>query len=84
MQRMEIQKNKRRFTGEVVSRGADKTAHVQVSRIKVHPKYGKRYTRHEKFPAHDPENRTKVGDKVIIEECRPISKTKRWAIVEIV
>ena len=84
MSTMEIQKNKQRFTGEVVSHGTDKTAHVLVASIKVHPKYGKRYTRHKKFPAHDPENRAKVGDRVVIEECRPISKTKRWAIVEIV
>ena len=81
---METTKDKRRFSGIVVSHGTDKTAHVIVERMAVHPKYGKRYTVRKKFPAHDAENRAKVGDRVIIEECRPLSKTKRWAIVEIV
>lgn len=81
---METTNKKRRFSGVVVSHGANKTAHVIVERTAVHPKYGKRYTQHRKFPAHDPENRAKVGDRVTIEECRPLSKAKRWAIIEIV
>lgn len=81
---METTHNKRRFSGIVVSRGTDKTAHVLVERTVVHPKYGKRYTVRKKFPVHDVENRAKVGDRVTIEECRPRSKTKRWVISEIV
>lgn len=74
---------KRRLTGIVVSTKGNKTAIVTVERLLVHPVYGKRYKRNKKFPVHDEENKTKVGDRVVFEECRPISKTKHWKIVEI-
>jgi len=72
---------KRKLTGEVISDKMNKTAVVKVERIKEHPKYKKRYKVHKKYKAHDEENEYKTGDRVIIEECRPISKDKRWKII---
>jgi small subunit ribosomal protein S17 len=73
---------KRTFQGIVVSNKMDKTAVVRVDRIKVHPKYKKRYKVSRRFKVHDPENKCKVGDKVAIVECRPLSREKRWKIIE--
>lgn len=75
-------KNKRKFQGTVVSHGMEKTAVVRVNRVKVHPKYGKRFRQSEKYKVHDEKNEYKVGDQVIFEECRPLSKEKRWRMVE--
>lgn len=75
-------KNKRKFKGVVVSHRMDKTAVVRVEEIKVHPKYGKRYKRSQKYKVHDEKNECKIGDKVNFEECRPLSKEKRWRIVK--
>lgn len=69
--------------GVVVSRSGSKTAVVKVVRLARHPLYGKVMRMHKKFHAHDEENKTKVGDKVRIVECRPLSRMKRWRIVEI-
>lgn len=80
----EEKKNKRRFEGVVVSHRMEKTAVVSVSRIKIHPKYGKRYRTSEKYKIHDEKNECKVNDKVVFEECRPISKEKRWRLIEII
>ncbi len=66
--------------GTVVSDKADKTAVVLVTRYKEHPKYKKRYKVSKRYKAHDEENKCKVGDKVFIQECKPISKDKRWRI----
>lgn len=77
-------KNKRRFQGVVVSHRMDKTAVVKVDRVKVHPKYGKRYRVSEKYKIHDEKNECKAGQEVIFEECRPISKEKRWRLIEVV
>ena len=60
----------------------DKTVVVKVERIKEHPKYRKRFKVHKKYKAHDEKNEYKVGDKVIIEECRPLSREKRWRVVK--
>ena len=70
--------------GVVVSDKMNKTIVVQVERKKPHPMYGKvvRYTR--KFHAHDERNEAKIGDTVRIEETRPLSKLKRWRLVEVV
>lgn len=76
--------DRRRFTGEVVGTKMDKTALVQVERTVIHPKYLKRYVRSNKFKVHDENNELKVGDKIIFEECRPLSKDKRWRLVSIV
>ena len=73
-------KNKRKFQGIVVSHRMDKTAVVKVDQIKVHPKYGKRYRTSERYKVHDEKNEYKVGDDVIFEECRPLSREKRWRI----
>ncbi len=71
-------------TGVVVSTAGDKTCVVQVSSRKRHPLYGKMMTHSTKFHAHDEENVCGVGDMVSIMETRPLSKLKRWRLVEIV
>lgn len=72
---------KRTLKGVVVSDKMDKTIVVLVEQLKQHPRYKKRYKIHKKYKAHDPENKHKVGDKVIIQESKPISKDKRWAVI---
>jgi small subunit ribosomal protein S17 len=70
--------------GEVVSNKMDKTISVLVYRMVRHAKYGKYLRRSSIFKAHDEKNQAKVGDVVRIYETRPLSKTKRWALSEIV
>ena len=72
---------KKRLQGVVISNKMDKTVVVEVERIKMHPKIKARYKIHKKFKAHDEKNEYKVGDKVIIEETKPLSKEKRWRVV---
>lgn len=72
---------RKRFVGEVVSDAMDKTVVVRVERITEHPLYKKKIRRSVKFKAHDEHNMCSVGDKVLIEETRPLSKTKRWRVV---
>ncbi len=79
----EEQKNRKEEIGFVVSDKMDKTVSVSVERKKQHPLYKRVITRHKKFKAHDEENECGEGDKVRIEETRPLSKTKRWRVVEI-
>jgi small subunit ribosomal protein S17 len=69
--------------GEVVSNKMDKTVVVAVENRSPHPKYGKIVVKTKKFKAHDEENRCKEGDRVRIQETRPLSKTKRWVVAEI-
>lgn len=76
------QKIKRRLSGTVVSDKMQKTVVVEVVRFKAHPKYKKRYRISKKYKAHDGKGEHHAGDKVIIEECRPLSKDKRWRVVE--
>ncbi|MGB9668181.1 MAG: 30S ribosomal protein S17 [Thermosulfidibacteraceae bacterium] len=71
------------FVGEVVSDKMDKTVVIKVERTLRHPLYGKVVKRRKKFYAHDERNACKVGDIVKIVETRPISKLKRWIVVEI-
>jgi small subunit ribosomal protein S17 len=71
-------------TGFVVSDKMQKTVVVLIERRVPHPVYGKMVTRSKKFKAHDEENSAKVGDLVRIMETRPLSKDKRWRVVEIV
>jgi len=71
----------RKIEGVVVSDKMQKTRVVAVSRLKKHPKYLKYYTVTMKFKAHDEKNEYKTGDKVVIEETRPLSREKRWTIV---
>jgi small subunit ribosomal protein S17 len=70
-------------TGIVVSDKMDKTIVVRVERMAEHPLYGKRIKRAKKYVAHDAENTCKMGDEVRICETRPLSKTKRWELVEV-
>lgn len=72
---------KRVLTGVVVSDKADKTVIVRVERRVMHPVYKKFITRSKKYAAHDETNACKAGDSVRIEECRPMSKTKRWVVL---
>lgn len=72
---------KRVLTGVVVSDKADKTVTVRVERRVMHPVYKKFITRSKKYAAHDEANACKTGDLVRIEECRPISKSKRWMVL---
>jgi small subunit ribosomal protein S17 len=79
--------NKRRTRkvriGKVVSDGMDKTVVVAVERIVADPLYGKRLKKTQRFMAHNEDNRAGVGDKVKLMETRPLSKCKRWRVVEI-
>jgi small subunit ribosomal protein S17 len=70
--------------GEVISNKMEKTISVLIYRMVKHAKYGKYMKRTSVFKAHDEENVAKVGDVVRIHETRPLSKTKRWALVEVV
>ncbi|PSO45169.1 MAG: 30S ribosomal protein S17 [Parcubacteria group bacterium QH_9_35_7] len=75
---------KRKFEGTVVSDKENKTLRVEVERLKQHPLYKKRYTVTKKYAVHDEDNEGKEGDVVQFQECRPISKTKRWRLTDIV
>lgn len=70
--------------GLVVSNKMQKTAVVAVENRVPHPKYGKIVVKTKRFKAHDPENQCQEGDRVRIRETRPLSKTKRWEIAEII
>jgi small subunit ribosomal protein S17 len=74
-------KKKRKLTGKIVSDKMDKTRVVEVSQLKKHPKYLKYYRISRRLKAHDPENKYHLGEKVVIEETRPISKEKHWRII---
>ena len=75
---------KRQMIGTVVSNKADKTVTVLVERLVKHQMYHKYIRRRTKFAAHDSRNDCQIGDKVLITETRPISKTKRWRVIKIV
>jgi small subunit ribosomal protein S17 len=76
----EINKNKKTKTGSVVSDRMDKSIVVKVERKIQHPLYGKFVKKTVKYIADDPDNMCKIGDLVLIEECRPLSKRKRWRL----
>ncbi len=73
----------RTIIGKVVSDKMNKTIVVQVERKVKHPLYGKYVRRFSKMVAHDEDNTCRVGDLVLIQQTRPLSKTKRWRLVEI-
>ncbi|HTO43619.1 MAG TPA: 30S ribosomal protein S17 [Burkholderiales bacterium] len=75
---------RRRLTGRVVSDKMDKTVTVLVERRVPHPLYNKFVGRSKKYHAHDEKNEYRTGDLVLIEECRPLAKTKAWRVVELV
>jgi small subunit ribosomal protein S17 len=70
-------------SGIVVSARMDKTIVVTIERLVRHAVFGKTIRRSKKLYVHDEENKAKVGDKVVVMETRPLSKTKRWRLVEI-
>ncbi|NEO13328.1 MULTISPECIES: 30S ribosomal protein S17 [unclassified Moorena] len=70
--------------GLVVSDKMDKTVVVAIENRSPHPKYGKIVVRTKRYKAHDEENKCKEGDRVRIKETRPLSRTKRWMVAEIV
>lgn len=72
---------KKTLIGKIVSDKMMKTVVVEVERIKEHPKYKRRYKIHKKYKAHS-EEALALGDKVMIEECRPMSKDKKWKVVK--
>lgn len=80
MQQQESRKME--LTGEVVSTKMAKTISVLVTRLVKHPKYGKFVKKSSVFKAHDEKQECKVGEKVTIQESRPLSKTKRWTLVK--
>lgn len=73
---------KKQLIGTVISNKMQKTVVVEVERLKEHPKYKRRYKVRKKYKAHDEKEEYHIGDRVIIEECRPISKEKRWRVIK--
>ena len=84
MTAMKQRGSKRQMVGTVVSNKADKTVTVLVERLVKHKIYHKIMRRRNKFAAHDDRNDCQIGDKVLITESRPLSKSKRWRVVKIV
>ena len=80
----ETRGTRRVLQGIVMSTGMDKSITVRVERRYKHPKYGKYLSAHKKYLAHDEEGQAGVGDIVQISESRPLSKHKRWRLVEVV
>lgn len=72
----------RTISGKVISNKMDKTVTVLVERRLIHPLYGKFITRTKKYHAHDETNQYSIGDTVLLEECRPLSKTKNWKVID--
>ncbi len=82
---MQLVRNRRKEkTGIVLDSKMEKTITVQVERITNHPRYGKRMKQYSKFKVHDEKKEAKPGDLVRIVETRPLSKTKRWRLVQII
>ena len=79
---VENKTDRRRVVGKVISDKMEKTITVQVQRRVLHPVYRKYVTRRKNYKAHDEDNSAVLNDTVVIEESRPLSKTKRWVLVE--
>ena len=75
--------NRKEIIGIVISDKMNKTVSVQVERTTRHPLYGKVMRNYTTFKAHDEKNEAKKGDRVRIEETRPLSKTKRWRLIAV-
>jgi len=84
MAETEKRNSRKVVTGTVVSISGDKSITVKIDYRKRHPKYGKMMTISKKLHAHDEKNEAGLGDTVTVMETRPLSKTKRWRLVEIV
>ena len=83
-QAQQVTRQARSLQGVVVSDKMDKSVTIQVERKVKHPLYKKYIRRSTKFHAHDENNDCRIGDTVVIEQCRPISKSKSWRLVEVV
>lgn len=81
---METRNLRKERTGQVVSNKMEKSITVAIERKVKHPMYGKFVSKTTKFAAHDEKNEAGIGDTVKIMETRPLSKTKRWRLVEII
>lgn len=75
---------KRQFEGTVVGANANKTITVAVDSVKMHPIYRKQYVSTKKYAVHDEKNEATSGDVVRFQECRPLSKNKRWRLLDVV
>lgn len=75
---------KKKIQGVVVSDKGDKTVVISAERIKPHKRYRKMVSSSKKYMANDPENKCKIGDAVVIEESAPMSKHKKWRVMEII
>ena len=73
---------KKQLQGIITSNKMTKTVVVKVESIKVHPKYKKRYKVHKKYKAHVEDGEYSIGDRVLIEECRPMSRDKKWKVIK--
>ena len=78
------EQSNRTLQGRVVSDKMDKSITVQIERLVKHPVYGKYIRRSTKVHAHDANNECRTGDVVVVEQCRPLSKTKKWRLVKLV
>lgn len=74
---------KMQLQGKIISNKMQKTVVVEVEKMKEHPKYKRRYKIWKKYKAHVQDGQYQVGDHVLIEECRPISKEKKWTVVKV-
>jgi small subunit ribosomal protein S17 len=83
MNELQVEKNVRSLTGTVVSDKMNKTVTVLVERKVKHPLYGKIIRLSKKYHAHDENNEFHQGDIVMIEECRPLSRTKSWSVARL-
>jgi small subunit ribosomal protein S17 len=79
----EAKRDRKTLSGTVVSASMDKTVVVSIESLKKHPRYGKYVKNAVKYKAHDETNDCNVNDKVVIVECRPLSKYKNWRIQEV-
>ena len=82
--KVESRGNRKERVGEVISNKMNKTIVVRVERRFPHPQYRKVVTEYTKFYAHDEKSEAKAGDRVLIQETRPLSKLKRWRLVQVV
>ena len=79
---MEKQQTKKAKKGKVVSDRMDKTIVVEVTNLLTHRKYHKKYKDTKRYSVHDENNSYKVGDEVLFNECKPMSKNKKWIVIE--
>ena len=78
-----MRERRKQLVGRVISNKMDKTVVIAVERTTRHPLYGKVLTRVKKYKAHDEQNECQIGDQVCIIESRPLSREKRWRVIEI-